>query len=417
MWKPRSLVGRVALSVALGSLLSGTIVALVTGLLANRLARHQQDSHLENAAGVLAFELLVKGYDPHYAAADEAQELAHTGIVVAIFEAGRFLAGDSTVPFVAPGTCVDAPHARACAASAGRWVTVAARDGILMRSHAEVTTTAAIIALVLTISISSGVALALAYAAVKPLDNLANAVRRVPADARREASLGDDAGVVEVDALRSSLRSAFAQLRDALTRSRSFVGDAAHQLRTPLATILGELDLAIEATGPAGREETKRARQVAARLSTLVDRLLVLANPDEDLRASTTVSLLDVVEDALDALSESARARVECEGSVALLRADPALLSTAIVSALEVSLERSLGRVRVEVRARGDLAVLVITGEGSQATVPAKPLGPTDRELWLEVVARVTSRHGGRSTHLEDRAGGRIELCFPRVDE
>lgn len=232
--------------------------------------------------------------------------------------------------------------------------------------------------------------------------------------------LGKDAGVAEVDALRSSLRSAFTQLRDALARSRSFVGDAAHQLRTPLATILGELDLAIEASGSSGRAETKHARQVAVRLATVVDRLLVLANPEEHLRGSTIVSLMDIVEDALDALPEASRARIEFEGSTVLLRADPALLVTAIISALEVCLERAVGSVRVEVRARGDLAVLAITAEGPSAearsAVQAELQVPTDRELWLEVVARVTSMHGG-SAHFEDQAVARIELRFPRVDD
>lgn len=338
-----SLVQRVVLSVALGSLLAGTIVALITVVLANHLAGEQEDKHLRAAAGTLEVELRVKGYDPFYAAEEEARELANTGIIVAFYKAGSYLTGNSDLPFIAPGSCQSTQQLRACAVPAGDLVAIAGRDPARVNAHAEATLKAAGIALLATSLLSTLLALLLAFAAVKPLDRLTQALRKLPIQESQEADLGAASGVDEVDTLRASLLAAFAALRQALERSRSFTGNAAHQLRTPLATLMGELDLAIEAVDGATREDCVRAHLEAKRLSTLIDRLLILANPDDTIRVATTISLSDLLEDALDALPQAGRARIDLAADSITLRADPMLLLTAVVAALE----RALSTIRV----------------------------------------------------------------------
>lgn len=399
MWKPRSLVQRVVLSVALGSLLAGTIVALITVVLVSHLASEQEDKHLRAAARTLAVELLVKGYDPFYAAAEEAHELANTGIVVALFQAGRYLAGNTTLPLIAPGACQNTTSLRVCAVPAGRWVSIAGRDPARLSAHADETLRAAGIALLATMLLSTALALVLALTAVKPLDRLTQAVRKLRiGDGGQEAALGPTSGVDEVDTLRASLLAAFVALRRALDRSRSFTGNAAHQLRTPLATLMGELDLAIEAVSGAMRDDCVRAHHEAKRLSMLIDRLLILANPDDTLRASTTVSLSDLVEDARDTLPEPARARVDIEAQSVMLEADPTLIHTAIVAALERALERHTGRVQVHAQLRAGAAHITFQAD------PQSQHAPNDDDICIAVVERVVALHGGRvsldPTHL-----------------
>ncbi|MEY4579866.1 MAG: hypothetical protein RL701_4569, partial [Pseudomonadota bacterium] len=424
MWKPRSLAGRVALSVAFGSLLSGTIVAIVTGMLSRRLIRVHEDSHLRDAAGTLAFELRVKGYEPSYAAWDETRELAHTGIVVAIFEQGSYVAGDTSIPYVAPNACVDSAQTRACGVAAERRVTVAARAQALTSDQSDITTRSAVIAVLLTSLLSTGVALLLAHAAVKPLGQLARAVQSVPEHAPDNANLGPNTGVREVDALRETLNSAFTRLGRALTQSRNFAGNAAHQLRTPLTTIIGELDLALESPPDTARDETLRARRVAARLSTLIDRLLILARPEESLQVATEVSLLDSVDQALQTLPDAARVRIDCTGEPAHVKADPALLVSAIVSALENALKFSTGRVTIEVTTRGECAVVAIedTGPGIAERERQQVFTPFYRGqegraghipghgIGLAVIARVTAVHGGYARFVDRKVGARLEM-------
>jgi signal transduction histidine kinase len=409
-WKPRSLAQRVVLSVVLGSLLAGVIVAGVTVVLANRLAREQEDHHLLAAAGTLAFELDVKRYDPLYAVADETRELAHTGMLVALFESGRLLAGAASLPFVPPGTCQSTPSLRVCAVGAQRWVALAGRSHTRLRAHSDVTLKAAVTALLGTSLLSTGLALLLAFAAVKPLDKLTRALSQLPVHAREDPDLGPASGVYEVDTLRASLQAALNASRRALARSRSFTGDAAHQLRTPLATLIAELDLALEGVDDASKGECTRARLEATRLSTLIDRLLILANPEDAIQLSTSVSLTQLVEVAIEALPEQERTRVERSGHSVTLEADPTLLLTAIVGALESALECSSGSVRVVTRPATDSDTLSIEDDGPSFTGPEQGARAGDG-VWLAVVRRVTALHGAEA-HLE---GSKLELRFPRL--
>jgi signal transduction histidine kinase len=265
---------------------------------------------------------------------------------------------------VAPATCADSHQARACAVPAGRWVAIAARDRALIREQEQVSTTAAFIAVILTSLLSTAGALVLARIAVRPLDRLARAVQAVPASERYAANLGSDVGVQEVDALRDTLASAFERLGRALTQSQSFAGHVAHQLRDPLIAIMRELDRALEVGGAAGDDERMRARRVAARLSGLVDRLLILASPHNRVAMETEMSVLEAVDEAIQTVPEPARSRISCEGARVTIRTDPALLVSAIASALENALKFSTGPIRVRIEPRADFVMLAIEDEG-----------------------------------------------------
>src|SRR5262245_56631560 len=128
MWKRRSLARRMAATVAFSALASGTLVALVTGLLSDRLAQSQEDGRLRDAAITLAYELQTKQSDPESVTIDENEELSHTGITVAIYADTRHVAGDRKIPYVEAAQCQDRGANRVCSVQAGHWVVSAARD-------------------------------------------------------------------------------------------------------------------------------------------------------------------------------------------------------------------------------------------------------------------------------------------------
>ena len=74
------------------------------------------------------------------------------------------------------------------------------------------------------------------------------------------------------------------RLEAALERERSFVADASHELRTPIALLRTELELALRR--PRSQAEIEDAMRSAAaeadRLAELADDLLVIARFDED---------------------------------------------------------------------------------------------------------------------------------------
>ena len=74
----------------------------------------------------------------------------------------------------------------------------------------------------------------------------------------------------------------FDRLNEALDRQRRFAGDASHQLRTPLAALLGQVQLARrrDRTPEEYRQVLDRVHDEGTRLRQIVESLLLLAQPD-----------------------------------------------------------------------------------------------------------------------------------------
>lgn len=101
-----------------------------------------------------------------------------------------------------------------------------------------------------------------------------------------------------------ALNDLFARLRVAASAQRAFVEDAAHQLRTPLSTLLVESSEALSRPHPPELRPTLTRLQVAAeRGAHLTQQLLTMALAEGaslDADASTTVDLAALARDAAD---------------------------------------------------------------------------------------------------------------------
>ncbi len=78
------------------------------------------------------------------------------------------------------------------------------------------------------------------------------------------------------------VESALARREASESRLRSFAADASHELRTPLAAIRGYAELARRHPGPIPDDiahALSRVESESARMSELVDELLLLAQP------------------------------------------------------------------------------------------------------------------------------------------
>lgn len=427
---PKSVAGRVALAAGTSIALGGLSVALVAGLLAERFSRAREDEHLRGAATTLALELSEPGADPAWIAVDEDRELAHTGMRVAIFEGRTFVAGDRTLGPVSVGTCEDRGALRACAIEAGALAAIVARAPAALDEQRETTVLALAIAVVLVALLGAIAARGIARLSVAPLARLRAAVERVREEDPTPLDLGEDEGVAEVDALRASLTSALARLTVALSQARRFSADAAHELRTPLTAIIGELDLAAERSpSDDARDSIERASRTAARLATLVDRLLVLARTNARLDAAERVELLEVVEDAREALPPAERARVNLDARAAVeLLGDRTLLVSMVANALENAVKHGCGAVTVTIDRAGDLARVTVADEG-----PGVPSEERERVfapfyrtrasragdvpghgVGLALIAHVAALHGGSARFAPQSAGARFEIILPR---
>lgn len=101
---------------------------------------------------------------------------------------------------------------------------------------------------------------------------------------RLPAVTGDD----EIALLARTLGDMLGRLAVAFARERSFVDDASHELRTPIAVLRGEIELALsDLSDMAGVEQCLRAALgEAQRLSRLTEDLLVLARQQGELSSS-----------------------------------------------------------------------------------------------------------------------------------
>ncbi|HYA46021.1 MAG TPA: sensor histidine kinase N-terminal domain-containing protein [Burkholderiales bacterium] len=194
----------------------------------------------------------------------------------------------------------------------------------------------------------------------------------------------------EVRAFVYSINDLIARLAQSLQGQQRFVADAAHQLRTPIAGLKTQAELALRQRDRAGLELTMR--QIAAgadRASRLINQLLALAQADSDtpplmepldLNAlaleATREWVPRAMEKRLDLGFEPAEARCEIQGNGVLLRE---LLNNVIDNAVRFT--NSGGTITVRVLGR-EQALLEIEDSGVG-------ISPAERELVFERFYRV----------------------------
>jgi len=271
--------------------------------------------------------------------------------------------------------------------------------------------------------LSAGLAVALSRA-FRPLLLAASEV-----DAIRNLEASRRVGVEGPDEVRR-LVQATNDLLDRLDRASQaqhrFTADAAHELRTPVAALLGELELALrqDRTAEEYKASVHRARSSALRMADLVEALLTLAQVEAGQAAHDRrrIALREVVHEAVQAeLRGLTDAGVELE-----LRADaepvvevqPALMTTAIANLLRNAALYAPGApVVVHMLIEGPLAVVHVMDHGPGLTAEElervfERFERTDRRkpglgLGLPLAREIARRHGGDLT-LHPRTPG---LC------
>ncbi len=196
---------------------------------------------------------------------------------------------------------------------------------------------------------------AIAGAALRPVERMrveAAAISASEPERRLPVPAGDD----EIVRLATTLNEMLGRLQESLARERRFVDDAAHELRTPLAILNGELELALSRPRTAGELEAtiRRASAEADRLARLAEDLLVLARAQEGRLPvhREDVSLGEVVAAACAGRRTSASAAdvtITTDGGDRHASLDRARVRQAVENLLDNAIRHSPpgGRVRV----------------------------------------------------------------------
>jgi heavy metal sensor kinase len=119
--------------------------------------------------------------------------------------------------------------------------------------------------------------------ALRPVTRMAEAARGMH-PAGREQRLPVPRTRDELQDLGDAFNDLLARLQEAFERQRRFTGDASHQLRTPLAAMLGQVEVALrrERSGDDYRRVLGLVRDQAAHLGQMVQMLLFLARADAE---------------------------------------------------------------------------------------------------------------------------------------
>jgi signal transduction histidine kinase len=166
----------------------------------------------------------------------------------------------------------------------------------------------------------------------------------------------------------------------AYARERRFVSDASHELRNPLASLLINVDNAIEESGGEGaRESLESMKSSIRRLSHLVSQLLELSHFENPLSSRTLgqVDLCRVCRQVVESFeSRSARRGYDIEMQLQNegcdIRGDESLLSSLVTNLLDNAAKYGGADVRIRVRCRRQGNGVLLEVEDSGAGLDAE---------------------------------------------
>ena len=119
------------------------------------------------------------------------------------------------------------------------------------------------------------------------------------------APLKIDAAPQELRSLARALNDLLAAVHESVAAQRRFVNDAAHQLRTPLAGLMSQTELALgENADPAQHQRLERVHESAVRSAHLVNQLLSLARAEPESALAQHASRVDLRELAREVTAE-----------------------------------------------------------------------------------------------------------------
>jgi two-component system OmpR family sensor kinase len=187
----------------------------------------------------------------------------------------------------------------------------------------------------------------------------------------------------EVGQLAGVVNDLLARLETAMANQRRFVADASHELRTPVATVWAEADVALGAetrSEPEYRESLRVVRDAGRRLSRVVEDLFLLARIDAGHLpvAREPLYMDELVTDvarSLRALAQSRGVRIEVAPALeAPCVGDEALLERLLLNLLDNAIKHSPANGVVRVRLwRADGAYhLAVSDEGPGVPADAR---------------------------------------------
>lgn len=312
----------------------------------------------------------------------------------------------------------------------GRSTVLVGEDSQVVFSTVKTVVIALALAAPIVVAVSAAVTYVLVSRSLRSVDAIRSRVAeistsdlsgRVPVPEKRD----------EISALALTMNEMLARIEAGHSAQQRFVGDASHELRSPLTTIISALEMAV-AHPELLNDELARTTLIpeAHRMQALVDDLLLLARADERglTIAHDDVDLDDLVAAETERLSRSSSLDIRTNVVPTRIVGDAMRLSRMLRNLLDNAARHASSEVSVSTWACEDHAVLTVDDDGAG-------IAAADRErvfgrfvrldegrsrssggagLGLAIVREVVAAHQG-SISIGDRPGGgtRVTVQLP----
>jgi heavy metal sensor kinase len=237
----------------------------------------------------------------------------------------------------------------------------------------------------------------------------------------------------EVERLGETLNAMLARLEAAMERERDFVADAGHELRTPLALLRTELELALRHADSAEelRDAVRSSSAEVDRLGQLAEDLLLIARADRgklrlQLETLDASELLNTVASRFEWRAQDTGRPLRTAGAGFPVFGDRLRLEQALANLVDNALRYGGGEVRLAAAATNGVVELHVTDDGSgfppdflsrafeRFTRPDGARTAAGSGLGLAIVRVIAEAHGG-SAHVRnnDEGGADVWIAVP----
>lgn len=296
---------------------------------------------------------------------------------------------------------------------------------------------AALVAAVIALGLvaSAAIALTVARRGLRPLGEMTHALRRVG-----PKQLHERASAVgwprELQPFAVAFDDMLDRLENSFMRLSQFSADLAHELRTPIANIRGEAEVALTRSRTPEEYRAVLESTVAEcqHLTQIVDNLLFLARTEaaDGVLQRTTFAGRPAVEKITafyEPVAEEQQLTITCRGEADFL-ADEMLFGRAISNLIENAMHHTPagGTIVISITSRGGQSEISVQDTGSGIAAEHLPRvfdrffrADSSRSsdglgLGLALVKSITDLHGGSATiESEVGRGTTVTLTFPNV--